>query len=280
MDYKCISVTLQPFTPQNVEILIAWMSDIDFESFMETESGFEAYVPSNKFNEVKLKTLQLESNEIIFKYNVNTIPDQNWNEVWEKNYFKPIIIGDECVIRSPFHEEFPHIKHQIVIEPKMAFGTGHHETTGLVMQHILETNMKGKKILDMGCGTGILGILASMRGAASVIGIDIDHWCTENSEENCQLNNISNMSILLGDASLLANMQTFDIILANINRNILLQDIPAYSKILKPAGTLILSGFYKTDLESIDDIAQKENLLRKNVKENNNWVAVSYEKMQ
>jgi ribosomal protein L11 methyltransferase len=278
MDYTQISLTLKPYTTENAEILMAWMETIGYESFMENETGFDAYIPSEAFNEEALKNLKEDAGAIKFEYTIVTIPHQNWNAVWESNYFKPIIIGNECVVRSPFHEHFPHIRHQIVIEPKMAFGTGHHETTAMVMEHILAINFTGKKVLDMGCGTGILGILASMRGALEVVGIDIDHWCTENSEENCRLNKIYNMKVLLGDASTLLTLSTFDIILANINRNILVEDIPAYGKLLQKGGILVLSGFYNSDLDAIDQIAQKQNLLIKSVKENNNWVAVSYEK--
>ena len=278
MDYNQISITLKPYSSENSEILMAWMGNIGFESFMENEAGFDAYIPTSAFNEASLLILQKDASNIVFEYAINLIPHQNWNAVWESNYFKPIVIGNECVVRSPFHEQFPHIRHQIVIEPKMAFGTGHHETTAMVMERILELNMAGKKVLDMGCGTGILGILASMCGASEVVGIDIDHWCIENSEENCQLNKIFNMKVLLGDASTLSTLSTFDIILANINRNILLEDLPDYSKLLQNKGVIVLSGFYNSDLNAIDEIAQKEKLFKISVKENNNWVAVSYEK--
>lgn len=278
MDYTQISIIINPYSGEKAEILMAWLGELGYESFLETETGVEAFIPSAGFSEEALKKLQAESGTIAFQYNLSTIPDQNWNEVWEKNYFQPIIIGNECVVRSPFHNEFPHIKHQIVIEPKMSFGTGHHETTAMVMEHILETPMKSKTVLDMGCGTGILGILASMRGASKVIGIDIDSWCTTNSEENCRLNQVKNMEIFLGDASILSSIEKFDIILANINRNILLEDIPAYCKVLKPGGIIIFSGFYRSDLESINNLAKTQNLSIKNIKENNHWVAVSYEK--
>lgn len=278
MDYTQISIIINPYSVEKAEILMAWLGELGYESFMETETGVDAYIQARVFDEDALKKLQAESDTISFQFKLSNIPDQNWNEVWEKNYFQPIIIGNECVVRSPFHNEFPHIKHQIVIEPKMSFGTGHHETTAMVMEHILETPLNNKIVLDMGCGTGILGILASMRGALKVIGIDIDPWCTTNSEENCRLNHISNMEIQLGDASVLTSMKEFDIILANINRNILLEDMPAYCKVLKPGGTIIFSGFYRSDLDSIDDLAKTQNLSIKNIKENNHWVAVSYEK--
>lgn len=277
MKYISVSVVLQPYSAQNAEILTAWLSEAGFDSFVENEKGLEAYIPAHLYQPGALETLKTQIPAIKFDYTAQEIPEQNWNEVWEKNYFQPIIIGHECVVRSPFHEPFPNIRYQIVIEPKMSFGTGHHETTSMVMEHILETDMTGKKVLDMGCGTGILGILASMRGAESVTGIDIDTWCTQNSLENCELNNIHNMEILQGDAQMLVHQKPFDVILANINRNILLEDLPAYCKVLKPEGSIILSGFYRNDLEAINKKAQDENLIIKKVKENNQWVAVSYE---
>lgn len=277
MKYIGVSVVLQPYSSQNAEILTAWLSEAGFDSFVENETGLEAFIPAHLYQPEAIEAIKKQNPAIGFDFTAQEIPDQNWNELWEKNYFQPIIIGKECVVRSPFHKTFPDIRYQIVIEPKMSFGTGHHETTSMVMEHILETEMTGKKVLDMGCGTGILGILASMRGATKVTGIDIDSWCTQNSLENCTLNNIHNFEILQGDAQLLVHSEPFDVILANINRNILLEDLPAYCRVLKPGGTIILSGFYHNDLEAIGKKAQEENLIIKNTKENNHWVAVSYE---
>ena len=276
MDYTKVTFTLKPYSSDVSDIMIALLGDCGFESFVETDFGFEAYIQSHLFDEETIKTLHIPFIETEFNYAIEIIADCNWNEYWEKNYFSPIVINNQCVVRSPFHKNYPEVEYQIVIEPKMAFGTGHHETTSMMIEHILEMDMKNKEVLDMGCGTGILGILASMRGASKITGIDIDKWCTENSEENCRLNGITNMDIMLGDASLLSSNKKFDIILANINRNILLEDIPKYKKVLKPDGVLMLSGFYNHDLEKIDKIAQLNKMYLKNKKENNQWVAVTY----
>ena len=188
------------------DILASELADIGFESFVNNESGFVAYIPTSLYDESLInpiiKSVPLKG-EIHFEK--NSIEEKNWNEEWEKNYFQPIVIGNECVIHSSFHKDIPAAKYDILIDPKMSFGTGHHETTSLVIQEILNMDLTNKSVLDMGCGTCILGILASMRGAKSVLGIDIDEWCYENSLENLKLNNISNIEILLGDANLLSD---------------------------------------------------------------------------
>jgi ribosomal protein L11 methyltransferase len=276
MIYTKFAVSLIPYSTDASDVLIAMFGDAGFESFVETETGFEAYIPSQNLDVALIDAIELPFEGVSFTYNIEEIADQNWNEVWEKNYFQPIVIGNECVVRGPFHPEFPEIPHQIVIEPKMAFGTGHHETTGMMLQYILENNMAGANILDMGCGTGILGILASMRGATHVLGIDIDKWCTDNTIENCELNHISNMEVQLGDVSLLIGDENYDIILANINRNILLSDIQKYVGSLKNNGYLFVSGFYQSDLEVIVAEAQRNGLKLLDVKEQNQWVAARF----
>ncbi len=276
MIYSKVSVSLVPYSADASDVLIAMFGDAGFESFVENEAGFEAYIPSQNLNVDLIDAIEMPFEGVSFTYVIEEIADQNWNEVWEKNYFQPIVIGNECVVRGPFHPEFPEIPHQIVIEPKMAFGTGHHETTGMMLQYILENNMTGAKILDMGCGTGILGILASMRGAAHVLGIDIDKWCTDNTIENCELNHIANMEVQLGDVSLLTGNEQYDIILANINRNILLSDIQKYAASLKNNGYLFVSGFYQSDLEVITAEALRNGLKLLDVKEQNQWVAARF----
>jgi ribosomal protein L11 methyltransferase len=279
MNYTKVAITLIPYSSDASDVMIALMGEMDYESFQESETGFDAYIPSQLFDLEKLKAIETPFEQLKFTYTLEEIPDQNWNEVWEKNYFQPIIIGDQCVVRGPFHETFPHIPYQILIEPKMAFGTGHHETTGLMLQFILDTQMENQRVIDMGCGTGILGILAAMRGASEVVGIDIDEWSYKSSLENCELNNV-NMELYQGDAGLLPNFSPFDIMLANINRNILLADLDTYSSVVKPNGTLIMSGFYKEDLPVITQKAQQTGFHILTFKENNNWVAAAYTKTE
>lgn len=275
MEYRKITVTLHPFNQDCSDIMVANMGELGFDSFVDTEDGFEAYIQSNLYHDGIMAEVEVPVEGITFTYTEEVIPDQNWNKVWEENYFKPILIGDQCLVRSPFHVKEGDTKYEILIEPKMSFGTGHHETTSMMLEFILKLELAGRTVLDMGCGTGILGILASMRGAGSVKGIDIDEWCYNNSMENIALNSIENMTVEVGDASLLAGA-SYDVILANINRNILLADMSRYVGVLAPGGVLIMSGFYFDDLPMIDEAAKKLNLSKISSKTNNNWVAVAY----
>jgi ribosomal protein L11 methyltransferase len=279
MKYIQTIVTITPYQQEAADILSALMGGMGYESFVDTDNGIEAYIPVSMFDEATLQTLQIPFGEFSLSFSNNTIADKNWNEEWEKNYFQPIAVANQVLVRSPFHKNYPSLPTEIIIAPKMAFGTGHHATTTMMIEHILDVDVTGKRVLDMGCGTGILGILASMRGAKEVIGIDIDQWCVDNSVENCTLNNVQNMSIQQGTAASLATMGNFDLILANINRNILLEDLPIYYNCLKPGGLLILSGFYDIDKPVIDACATKHLLTSVSVKENNQWTAVAYEKM-
>ena len=277
MNHIKVIFTLTPNVTEASEILIAHLGDIGYESFIISSSGFEAYIPEKDFNKALLNDLSTPFSEVEIKYDYETIPDQNWNKTWEDNYFEPITIGNDVMIRGSFHKKDDSIKHDIVINPKMAFGTGHHETTGLMIKYILELKLKNKRILDMGCGTGILGILCSKLKAGSITGIDIEEWAYNNSIENCKLNSVNNMTIIHGDASNIEK-KSFDIVLANINRNILLNDISEYSKALNSNGILILSGFYQTDLDIVSNEAKKHGLSFVCSKSDNNWVASSYRK--
>lgn len=261
------------------EILIAQLSDLGYDSFMETDEGLEAYIRSDLSRPINENTLPfLNFSDYTFEIETEELEDKNWNEEWEKNYFKPIVIGNQCLVRSPFHEPPSPARYEILIEPRMAFGTGYHETTSLMITHLLELDLKNLNVLDMGCGTGILGILASMKEAAAVTGIDNDNWAVNNAIDNLQLNRISNMNIFEGDASILGTMPPFDLILANINRNILLEDMDQYHQALSQNGRIILSGFYTEDLEKIGEKARSMNWQHLLTKEQNNWIAVSYRK--
>ncbi len=277
MKYTKVSFNINPNSEIAREILTAELAEYAFDSFEETNDGLNAYIPTEAFNTNDINNLHIISgNEYQISYLSEELPDENWNETWEKNYFKPIIIDKRCVVKSPFHTDVPPAEYEILIEPKMAFGTGHHETTGLMIKHILEIDFSGKKVLDMGCGTGILGILAAKRNASSVVGIDIEDWAYHNAMENIAKNNISNMKVFCGDATLLKGQEQFEVIIANINRNILLEDIKIYNQSLKIDGLLLLSGFYNHDIEAIDKECDKYGLKKITVKEENNWVAVAY----
>ncbi|WP_297089605.1 50S ribosomal protein L11 methyltransferase [uncultured Draconibacterium sp.] len=278
MDYQKVTIQITPFQEWLRDILNAQLAEIGFDSFVETEEGFEAFIPAASFSEENLNAVLADfSGDFSFKVKSEFIADQNWNEEWEKNYFKPLVIGGECMIRAPFHTEYPEAKYEIIIEPNMAFGTGNHETTATIIESILQNDLSGKTILDMGCGTGILSILASMKGAKQITAIDIDNWSYEGTLENAQLNNIGNIEIKLGDASILGT-DTFDLIFANIHKNVLLNDMEAYYSVLNMGGTLILSGFYKEDIPDIKRKAESLGMVDAGFVEKNNWVAHSFTK--
>lgn len=264
---------VDPVQPAS-DILIAEMGEVGFESFVENETGILAYIQKKDWSEHILESIDILKNEN-FKigFHLKEIEQENWNATWESN-FNPIQVADACVVRAPFHDK-PNVKFDIIIEPKMSFGTGHHETTHMMLQHILSHDMKGKSVLDMGSGTGVLAILADMKGAKIVDAIDIDHWCYLNAKENVVRNHCKNIRVYEGDSSLLKE-QKYDIIIANINRNILLSDIPKYANCLNGKGRLFLSGFYEDDIPMISSKCKEVALkFEKNLKKNN-WVAVKY----
>ncbi|WP_430467658.1 50S ribosomal protein L11 methyltransferase [Winogradskyella ouciana] len=261
---------LQPAT----EILIAELGYAGFESFVENNSGVTAYIQKEDWNKNILDDIHiLNSNEFKITYEFNEIEQTNWNAEWEKN-FKPIVVDDLVTVRAPFHDK-PNTKYDLIIEPKMSFGTGHHETTHMMIQHILKNDFKDKSVLDMGCGTGVLAILAEKVGATKLDAVDIDNWCYVNSLENVERNQCENISVHEGDVSFLQN-QKYDCIIANINRNILLQDIPAYAKSLNKNGKLFLSGFYEDDLELITQKCLENNLIFEDKTLKNRWIAAQF----
>lgn len=276
MIYTKITFKLTPDSEENREILVAVLSDLAFESFDETEDHVEGYVPGESFNMEEMQHITATL-PFAVETDLEIIPDQNWNEVWEKNYFQPLLIGGRLLVRAPFHVVEEKAEFELVIEPKMAFGTGNHETTTLMAEQILDMNLNNKTVLDMGCGTGILGMLASLKGAKSVTAIDIDKWSYESTVENAQLNNIHNLEAKLGDASLLGE-ETYQVIFANIHKNVIINDMPAYVKVLQPEGRLYLSGFYREDMPDIKAKAESLGLRETGFKESNNWVVYLFEK--
>jgi ribosomal protein L11 methyltransferase len=264
---------VQPLQPAT-EILIAELGYAGFESFVENEEGVTAYIQKADWNAFILDDIQiLNSDEFSITFEFNEIEQTNWNAEWERN-FKPIVVDDLVTVRAPFHET-PSTKYDIIIEPKMSFGTGHHETTHMMIQHILRNDCQGKSVLDMGCGTGVLAILAEKTGATRLDAIDIDNWCYINSLENVDRNQCKNISVYEGDVSLLAG-KSYDIIIANINRNILLADIPTYSNCLNKNGLLLLSGLYEGDLDQISSRCSEFNLVLKDKIVRNTWVAAKF----
>lgn len=274
--YIGYNFTITPLQPAT-EILIAELGYAGFESFVETETGVNAYIQKEEWNTDILEDIYvLTSGEFEISHSFEEIEQVNWNKEWEKN-FDPITVDDKCCVRAPFHEK-PNVEFDIVIEPKMSFGTGHHETTHMMIQHLLKMDVEGKKTLDMGCGTGVLAILAEMRGAQPIDAIDIDNWCFLNTKENIERNKINHITVYEGDASLL-NDKKYDLIIANINRNILINDMEQYAACLENDGDLLLSGFYLEDLDLIKTTCLSFNLTFQFNFLRNNWVAAYFKKV-
>ncbi len=262
------------------DVLSAVLGEVGFESFVEQEGGIAAYIQTALYDEEALKSA-LDSfplADTTLTYTYKEAEDKDWNEEWEKNFFQPIVIGNRCVIHSTFHHDVPQAEYDIVINPQMAFGTGHHETTSLIIGELLEADLQGKALLDMGCGTSILAILARMRGAAPCTAIDIDEWCVRNSLENIELNHVDSISVFQGDASILPDKGPFDVVIANINRNILLNDMKHYVARMNPGARLFMSGFYTDDIPAIREEAERNGLRFVHHKEKNRWAAVQFEK--
>ena len=274
MQYIELKISVQPNEEYITDLLASYLGEIGFESFEEEPEGMIAYIRQEEFDEEALT--HLVSNfpyTTDIQYEILNIDQINWNEEWEKHYFEPIVIGDKCVIHSSFHTNIPNAEYDIIIDPKMSFGTGHHETTSLMIEEILTTDLTGKSVLDMGCGTAVLAILAAKRGAEPVIAIDIDPWCTENSAENEQTNGVGQIQIELGGAERLAGMSV-DVIFANINRNILLEDMKKYSACLNEGGVLYMSGFYTADIPVLEQEMHRNDLKLIASREKNNWAVV------
>lgn len=276
MDYYELLFTTHPTEDYQQDLLIDALAGIGFDTFEEVEGGFKAYIPEADFDKEALEENLAPYHEIFsFNYEVNVIPQKNWNEVWESN-FSPIQIRDKVYVRATFHERKPEFPLEIVIDPKMAFGTGHHETTSMMMDLMLDTDFVGKDVLDMGCGTGILAILASKLGAKDITAIDYDPVCYDSTIENSILNHTGNIKAICGSKEVIPNVQ-FDVILANINRNILLDQMERYSEVLKDGGEIYFSGFYESpDLEIIKKKASKYGLTYIRHKKTKDWVAAKF----
>lgn len=279
MQYNQVLFKCDPYSETVTDILSAMLAEIGFESFVRGEDALEAYVPLPLFSQSELDQVLVDLPlEVEISYTVQTMEDKNWNEEWEKNYFNPIVIGDECCIHSSFHQPEGTYRYPILIDPKMSFGTGHHQTTLLILKEILAMELSGKSVLDMGCGTGVLAILAAMKGATPVTAIDIEEWAYNNAVENVALNGMTSIRVLQGGAELLGE-ERYDVIFANINRNILLQDLPHYEAVLKQGGIIVMSGFYLDDVPAIRSRAIELGLSFDHLKDMDRWVATTFVKM-
>lgn len=274
--FVCYDFNIEPAIP-GCEILIAQLSQLGFDSFQEHENGISAYVDSKISSEIDLKDIQiLNSEEFKISFEITSVEKQNWNIKWESN-FEPIYVDNICCVRAPFHPKSDY-KYDLVIEPKMSFGTGHHETTSMMISFILANEFTNSYVCDIGSGTGVLAILAEQRGANKIDAIDIDNWCYLNSLENIERNNSKNINVYEGEVEKLKNLR-YDSIFANINLNVLLNDISTYAKMLNKNGVLYLSGFYKKDINKIEQEAKNSSLKLIETKQKNDWVSLKLSKV-
>ena len=276
-DYREVRFDMTPCSEDATDLLAAFLADVGYESFVPDQDGLTAYVPASAWSKDAVDNVILNfPMDTNIRVKEELVEGRDWNAEWEKNYFQPIVVGDECVIHSTFHHDIPKVKYDIVIDPKMAFGTGHHATTAQVIESILAIDMRGRTLIDMGTGTAILSILAAMRGATSVTAIEIDDFAYANAIENVNINGVSDVVKLVnGDASALAEVEPADIFLANINRNVILGDIEAYASHLRNSGIMILSGFYEDDVPMIEAAARPLGLVIEAIRSRNKWTVLT-----
>ncbi len=279
-DYTRVKFSVTPNEEFATDILASQLADIGFESFVTEEDGLSAYVPHSLFNKENIDSVVtgFPIPGFCIIYESEFIEGEDWNAEWEKNYFQPIVLGEDCVIHSTFHKNVPSARYNILIDPKMAFGTGYHQTTCLMLRAILANDMTGKSVLDMGCGTALLAILARKHGATSVVAIDIDEFAFENAKENIVLNNTPDIDVRLGGAEAIKNSDSFDFVIANINRNILLADIKNYVKCMHSGSQLFISGFYTEDMDILKEEAARCGLCYIGYAEDNRWAMMKFEK--
>lgn len=279
-DYTKVKFAVTPNEEMATDVLAALLAEIGFESFVPEDEGMSAYVPQALYNEESIANVvaefPIEGFEI--KYDCQFIEGEDWNAQWEKNYFQPIVLGEECVIHSTFHTDVPKARYDILIDPKMAFGTGYHQTTCHMLRAILASDMSGKSVLDMGCGTALLAILARKHGAKKVVAIDIDEFAYENAKENVALNGTPDIEVRLGGADAIKESDSFDYVIANINRNILLMDMVNYVRCMHAGSQIFISGFYTQDMEVLKEEAARHGLRYLDYAENDNWAMMKFVK--
>ena len=279
-DYTKIEFKVTPNEEVATDVLAALLAEVGFESFVPNENGMEAYVPHNLYDDSAIamivESFPLEGYEIT--YSSEFIEGEDWNAEWEKNYFQPIVLGEDCVIHSTFHTDVPKARYDILIDPKMAFGTGYHQTTCHMLRAILASDMNGKSVLDMGCGTALLAILARKHGATDVVAIDIDEFAYENAKENVILNDTPDIEVRLGGAEAIKEDDSFDFVIANINRNILLADIKNYVRCMHPGSQIFISGFYTEDMDVLKEEAALHGLRYIDYAEDNRWAMMKFVK--
>lgn len=274
-DYYALRLDVEPCSADATDLLAYLLGEAGYESFVPDDKGLTAYVPAALYSDEAVRTA-LE--EFCFDATVTAsaelVEGRDWNAEWERNYFRPIVVGERCVVHSSFHTDVPKAEYDIVIDPKMAFGTGHHATTSLILTRLLDMDLQGRSFIDVGTGTGILAILAAMRGAVPVAGIEIDRFAWENACDNVRLNSHPEIAVLCGDASLLQSLAPADVVVANINRNVILGDIRAYAAAMHPGATLLLSGFYEADCAMVEEAAVAAGLTATSRTVRDNWACV------
>jgi len=275
LDYIELTCKIKPNNQENSEFIIAKLTQIGFESFMETEQGINAYIPENLFIEKNVNELSEKLKDFSIKITYKTIKDENWNETWTENYFEPIVLGNELVVRASFHKKFPKAKKEIIIDPKTAFGTGYHGTTYMLLEEILKLETKNKSVLDMGTGTGILAILSKMQKSSFTYAVDNDPKSVTNTNENIIINNTPNIDVALGDITILKE-EMFDIIYENIWKNIVIADIPILAKHLNSGGVLLTSGFYYKEYKEVKTAGEQAGLIFEYAKERDGWAIVKF----
>ena len=274
-DYVEVRVDLQPCDETITDVAAALLADAGFESFLPDSAGLTAYIPVTLYSDDCRQALEALPFDCKIDWRATTVEGQDWNHEWEKNYFKPIVVGDQCLIHSSFHRDLPKCKYDITIDPKMAFGTGHHSTTSLMLRRLLDADLEGSRVVDMGTGTGILALLAAMRGAAEVTGIEIDEAAYVNAIDNVRLNGHPEIRLIHGCAPQLEEVEPgVDYLLANINRNVITGDLGAYAAVLRKGGEMFLSGFYTADAEIVDREARRHGLELQDMTSDNDWACL------
>ena len=281
MKYLEVTFTTHPCNETVNDVVSALAGEIGFESFVECEAGVQAYIQQTLFDEEALKEMiaSFPLPDTTVKYTIKEAEDKNWNEEWERNGFEPVRIADRILIHSPEHHNLSPAEYDIVIDPHQAFGTGTHHTTGMILERLLGMDLGHKTVLDAGCGTGVLGIFCTLKGAKSVWAYDIDRWSVDNTKENMLLNGVKNMEVVEGNASILQGKDAFDLILANINRNILLADLPSFVSVMHAGSQMILSGFYVEDIPLLVQKAKSLGLSYLNHTEKENWATLLFERL-
>lgn len=279
-DYTKVKFTVTPNEEVATDVLAALLAEVGFESFVPEEGGMSAYVPQALHNEESIAAVVAEFpiEGFTITYESEFIEGEDWNAQWEKNYFQPIVLGEDCVIHSTFHTDVPKARYDILIDPKMAFGTGYHQTTCHMLRAILASDMEGKSVLDMGCGTALLAILARKHGATDVVAIDIDEFAYENAKENIVLNGTPDIEVRLGGAEAIKESDSFDFVIANINRNILLMDMVNYVRCMHSGSQIFISGFYTEDMEVLKEEASRHGLRYLDYAENDRWAMMRFVK--